>query len=110
MSDPVLRARSRVLRRNPTLAEAKLWSLLRCKQLGVKVKRQCPIGWFIVDFYIPSRKLAIEVDGISHRDKHRYDYWRSRVLLRHGIKIIRVTNEQVFKYPTLCVKYIKENL
>lgn len=49
----------------------------------------------IVDFYLPEHKLAIEIDGPSHQNPshdRRMDAWFERV---RGIKILRLTNEQV---------------
>ena len=52
------------MRKNPTPAERKLWDYLRT--FPFRVWRQRPISCFIVDFYCPKLKLAIEVDGASH--------------------------------------------
>ncbi len=49
-----------------TKAEAILWEKIRASQLGIKVKRQYGIGPYILDFYIPKIRLAIEVDGEIH--------------------------------------------
>ena len=47
-------------------AERRLWSYLRRSQMGVRVRRQHPIGHFIADFACPSIHLVIEVDGSQH--------------------------------------------
>ena len=62
--NPQLVARAREMRKNPTVAERKLWGYLR--NFPVKFWRQKPINHFIVDFYCPKLKLVIEVDGDSH--------------------------------------------
>jgi very-short-patch-repair endonuclease len=55
------------MRKEPTPAERLLWRALRSKSMGGrKVRRQVPYGRYILDFYIPSLRLAIEVDGESH--------------------------------------------
>ena len=54
-----------------TIAEIGLWMELKEKQLGAKFRRQYSVGKFVLDFYCPDRKLAIEVDGISHHDQER---------------------------------------
>ena len=60
-------ARARSFRRQPTLAEATAWSLLRGRQLlGLKFRRPQVIAGFIVDFYCASRRLALELDGAPH--------------------------------------------
>ena len=56
--------RAKSLRRECTDAETRLWSFLRRRQLcGFKFRRQVPIGDFVVDFYCPSKRLIVEVDG-----------------------------------------------
>jgi very-short-patch-repair endonuclease len=73
---------ARELRKNQTESERLLWSHLRGKQLlGVQFYRQKPIGNYIVDFFAPSAKLIIEVDGSQHgennhfqKDKNRDDF------------------------------------
>ncbi len=58
------KARRKELRNNPTEAEQKLWQYLKEKQVsGVKFRRQYSVDAYILDFYSPSLKLAIEVDG-----------------------------------------------
>ena len=64
--NPQLKERARELRKNPTLAEKKLWRALRRRQLGYEFHRQVPIDQFIVDFYCHELLLVIEVDGSSH--------------------------------------------
>ena len=62
--NPQLKTRARALRSNLTDAEQRLWSRLRGKQvLGIQFYRQRPIGNFIVDFYAPTTRLVIELDG-----------------------------------------------
>ncbi|MGC9237589.1 MAG: endonuclease domain-containing protein, partial [Thiomonas sp.] len=58
--------RARELRRNLTEAERLLWNRLRNQQLGVKFRRQAPIGPYIVDFLCPQARLIIELDGGQH--------------------------------------------
>ncbi len=87
--------RARELRKNMTPAEKKLWGCLR--HLGVSVLRQRPIDNFIVDFYIPSLKLVVEVDGDSHfsaAGKAR-DAERTSVLEGYGLQVMRFTNREV---------------
>lgn len=64
---PALRFFRKALRHNLTPAEAKLWTLLKGSQLaGRKFRRQHSVGNFILDFYCPSERLAIELDGAVH--------------------------------------------
>ena len=60
-------ARRKELRTGATLQEARLWELLRKKQLGYRFRRQQSIGWYILDFYCPEKKLAVEIDGKPHK-------------------------------------------
>jgi very-short-patch-repair endonuclease len=55
---PLFRDRARKLRREATEAERKLWSRLRYHSMGVKFRRQHPVGNFIVDFISLEAKLA----------------------------------------------------
>jgi very-short-patch-repair endonuclease len=90
------------LRNHGTSAEAALWLMLKKRQVGnYKFRRQHSIGKFVVDFYWPELKLAIELDGQPHaelaniaRDKER-DEWLNNV----GITVFRYENRWVFEYP-----------
>ncbi|NIQ04073.1 MAG: DUF559 domain-containing protein [Nitrospinaceae bacterium] len=86
------------LRNNMPPAEKALWNQLRGSQLeGYKFRRQQSIGDFILDFYCPEAKLAIEIDGDSHfgDDNEINDFERQRKIELHGIKIIRFTNIEI---------------
>jgi very-short-patch-repair endonuclease len=62
-----LKQLSRNLRRSMTDAEKLLWSKIRGKQLsGLQFYRQKIIGNYIVDFYCPRTRLAVEIDGGQH--------------------------------------------
>lgn len=88
-----LTANARSLRSSMTKEELHLWCDF-LKGLKIKVKRQRQIGNYIVDFYIPSIKLAIELDGSQHyRDKDRlYDAKRDSYLNSLNITVCRYTN------------------
>ncbi|AXH30687.1 endonuclease domain-containing protein [Francisella opportunistica] len=87
----------RKLRANQTVAERKLWSCIRKDALGVRVRRQYGVGEYIVDFYIPTLKLAIEIDGDSHftTDARQYDLVREDYMSSIGIRTIRYKNDDV---------------
>jgi len=88
----------RVLRKNQTDAERKLWSILRNRQLtGAKFRRQFPIGKYILDFYSPEHKLGIEADGGQHYEiKGKIkDQQRSKELSTLGIRIIRFSDRDI---------------
>jgi very-short-patch-repair endonuclease len=101
----------RELRNNPTKAESKLWTGLRKSQLdGRKFRRQQSIENFIVDFCCPSEKLIIEVDGGIHDNfiNNEYDFNRTEQLNKLGYKVIRFTNEEVYKSLDLVLEAIKQ--
>lgn len=84
------------MRRNPTPAEAKLWSRIRKRQLaGFKFRRQHIIAGFIVDFYCPTLELIVEVDGPIHRYQPSQDAWRTRILQARGLHVVRFSSEAV---------------
>ena len=101
--DPAVRlARCRQLRRNSTDAEAAVWTLLRAKRFaGFKFRRQYPCGPYILDFYCPARRLAIELDGGQHFEATTqiYDEQRSVYLRNCRIVVLRFPNDVVFKEP-----------
>jgi len=84
------------LRSTPTDAESRLWSRLRRKQLdGFRFRRQQPIGPYIVDFFCPSAKLVIEVDGGQHAVLENDDARRTRWLEARGCRVVRFWNNDV---------------
>jgi adenine-specific DNA-methyltransferase len=84
-----------------TAPEQKLWSLIRGKQLGVKIRRQAPIGRYIVDFLCEERKMIIELDGGQHYEPEgrRKDEKRDAYLRQNGYDILRIDNLDMLKYP-----------
>ena len=84
------------LRKNMTHEEKKLWySFL--KRLPMTVKRQHNIENYIVDFYIASKKIVIEIDGIQHlTSEHKEaDEERDKALAKWGIRVLRYSNRDV---------------
>lgn len=81
--------KARYLRHEETKAEKILWQELRNRKLDVKFRRQHPIEKFILDFYAPEIKLAIELDGSMHKESWEYDKLRTELLENQNIKIIR---------------------
>ena len=91
----LLEERAHAMRHQPTESEAKLWEALRGGQLGVRFKRQVPIGEFIVDFLAPAVKLVVEVDGGSHCGREAADARRDLKLAQLGYRVVRVKVEAV---------------
>lgn len=99
-NNPSLKKRRQELRRNQTEAEKALWRKLRNKQFyGFKFFRQYSIGMYILGFYCPTLKIAIELDGGQHAEKesHEYDELRSNYLKMQGIAVIRFWNNEVIQ-------------
>ncbi len=92
-----LRRQAKALRANMTDAERRLWYLLRAYRFnGVKIKRQAPIGPYIVDFVSFERRLIFEVDGGQHADSEA-DQRRTRWLEGEGFRVLRFWNNEVLK-------------
>jgi very-short-patch-repair endonuclease len=90
-------ARARTLRRDSTNVEMRLWQRLRNRQLGVDFRRQHPAGSFVLDFYCPSLRLAIELDGGQHTEaKHEArDQQRDRWLNERTVTVMRFWNSDI---------------
>jgi very-short-patch-repair endonuclease len=88
---------ARRLRREMTPPEARLWLALRGNRLGVKFRRQHPIGRYVLDFYCAELKLAVEVDGRGHEhpDQTRHDRARTAWLSTEGVRVVRLAAEDV---------------
>jgi very-short-patch-repair endonuclease len=87
---------AREMRGRQTDAEGLLWHVLRGRNLlGFKFRRQQPIGNFILDFYCPELKLAIELDGGQHTEHVEYDTRRTTFLQTQGIEVLRFWNNDV---------------
>ena len=90
--------RERQLRRASTDAERALWRLLRSRQLeGYKFRRQHAVGPYILDFYCPASRLAVELDGSQHytADGLADDAARTEYLRSAGIEVMRLPNNDV---------------
>ncbi len=109
---PALKAiiKARYLRREETTAEKILWQELRNRKLGIKFRRQHPIEKFILDFYVPEIKLAIELDGSSHKENKEYDTLRTEYLKSQGIKLIRFWNSEIEKDLGNVLRKIKKEI
>jgi very-short-patch-repair endonuclease len=109
---PHLKTFRKELRNHLTPAEAAFWKAVQNKKLdGRKFRRQHSVGNYILDFYCPTEKLAIELDGQVHfGDKARtYDYERRLFLEYFGIKVLRFENKLVFEDLEWVLGVIKNN-
>ena len=87
---------ARRLRGSMTEAEKRLWSRLRRGQMGVRFRRQQPIGPYVADFYCASAKLIVEVDGGQHNELRKaHDARRDAWLRGEGYSVVRFWNTDV---------------
>ena len=101
------------LRRNLTSAEAFLWKNLQKSQLdGRKFRRQHSIGPYIVDFYCPEFRVAVELDGAKHMTLmgSEEDAKRNEFLKRLNVRVIRFENRLVFESLELVLDAIRAAL
>ena len=91
MADAKSFERARAMRSALTPPELKLWVALKGQGLGVRFRRQHPVGPYILDFYCAAAKLAVEVDGDGHDDPDRIAHDRRRTvwLEGRGVRVLR---------------------
>jgi very-short-patch-repair endonuclease len=95
-----------------TPAEIFLWSFIKGKQLdGRKFRRQHSVGNYILDFYCPAEKLAIELDGAHHFTSAGFEYDEQRTLYLNSlnIRVVRFENKDVFEQTEYVIDEIKRN-
>jgi very-short-patch-repair endonuclease len=108
---PHIFEKAKMLRKNMTEAELKLWEKLKGKKmLGLRFRPQHPIDIFIADFYCHPLKLVIEIDGGIHksRDQKEYDFGREGELENWGINVIRFSNEEIENEMNRVLEDIKQ--
>ena len=84
---------AKVLRKNMTLWERKLWHLF-LKQYPIRFQRQKAIGNFIVDFYCAKARLVVELDGGGHytAEQAEKDVLRTKELENMHLTVLRICN------------------
>src|SRR5438093_11555678 len=88
--------RARRLRRESTPSEKLLWPRLRDRRFdGLKLRRQQPVGPFIVDLFCAESRVIVELDGESHVGKEAYDEAREQWLTAHGYKVLRIWDTEI---------------
>ncbi len=106
---PAMTARRRSLRRTATPAEASLWQMLRRRQAGGwRFRRQHSVGRYVLDFYCPALRLAVEVDGAIHTRPNvaAYDAVRTAWLENLGIQVVRIPNHIVLRNPAAVAQWL----
>ena len=102
----------RKLRRDMTYCERIVWIHLRKKQLGYRFLRQYSVDHFVIDFYCPKLKLAVEIDGEYHNSdsQKKYDKNREKYLEKFGITFVRIKNEEFLGNPDRAFRKIEEKI
>jgi len=97
-ASPQIFQNAKELRNNMTQSESKLWEKLNKKQfLGLRFRRQHPIGSYIADFYCHKLNMVIELDGGIHEspDQKEYDSGRAFDMKELGLTVIRFKNDEI---------------
>lgn len=111
-NNKIMKLRRKELRNNMTHAEVLLWMKLKGSALGYKFRRQTSIGSFVVDFYCPSAKLVLEIDGSVHdTQKARvYDAHRQNMIEQLGLRVLRFTNDEILDSLDTVLVRIRQHL
>lgn len=104
------RDNAKALRTGMTDAERRLWSRLRGQQLGVKFRRQHPIGSYILDFACLAPKIAIEVGGSQHLEQVDHDQRRTAWLAAQGFQILCFWANEVLSETDAVVSRVLDSL
>ena len=90
---------ARKLRREMTLPEVLLWEQLRGQKLGMKFRRQHPVGRYVADFCCMAAKLIVEIDGEAHDrgTAPARDAARDAFLADQGFEVVRMTARDVLE-------------
>lgn len=107
--NPNLKLRARQLRKAGVLSEVLFWQVVHQGHFwGIDFDRQRVIGNYIVDFYVKSLSLVVEIDGSSHEGKEEYDKERQTFLELLGLKLFRIEDYRI-KYELDAVMRELEN-
>ena len=109
-NNKILKDRRREQRKSQTPAEKLMWLYLRGKKLSdFHFVRQYSLGPYILDFYCPRIKLAIEIDGPIHDSSGAvvYDKEREAYLRGQSVKIVRFRNEEVISNTKVVIKRLE---
>lgn len=107
-----MQQRRRQLRSNMTYCEKLVWMYLRKRQMKERFLRQYSVDKYVIDFYCPKLKLAVEVDGDIHdlQDQKEYDKNRQDYLENFGINFIRIKNEELLANPDKAFARIEDEI
>ncbi len=103
-----LRGCAKGLRNGATEAERAMWYRLRAKRfMGLKFKRQKPMGHYIVDFVCMELGLIVELDGGQHAEQVAYDRRRDAWLERQGFTVLRFWNNQALGEMEAVLEFLR---
>ena len=107
-----IQKRRRLLRSNMTFSEKIVWMYLRKRQMKERFLRQYSVDNYIIDFYCPKLKIAIEIDGDVHEQEKqkKHDRVRQEYLEQIGIKFIRIKNDKLFDNPNKAFERIENKI
>ena len=101
---------AKAFRKEMTLAEKCFWNACRKHQIAnLHFRRQQIIHGFIADFYCNQLNLVVEIDGGIHEEQKDYDTLRDQIINRHGIRVLRFSNEEVMNNMDMVIKQILSN-
>ena len=100
--------RAKKLRRAMSLPEVVLLGALRKRPAGLRFRKQHPAGSYILDFFLPERRLAVEVDGECHArgDRPARDEIRDAWLRTRGVQVLRIPASAVLGDLDAVVRHI----
>ena len=106
---PIAKERAREMRNNPSVGEAWFWAAVRKDLLGFRFRRQHRVGDYFLDFYCPSAKLCVEIDGEQHAERVEADARRDAYLTERGVLTLRIPSLDLFeKERDLYSKWVDE--
>jgi very-short-patch-repair endonuclease len=101
---------ARALRAGMTDSERLLWAKLRAEQLGVKFRRQHPLGNYIADFACLAPALIVELDGSQHANQAEYDAGRDAFFESQGFAVLRFPTDAPIRNVEGVLQVIAEQL
>jgi very-short-patch-repair endonuclease len=94
--NPKLKERTKLLRKAGILSEVIFWQQVHKRKFwNIDFDRQRIIGNYIVDFYVKTLGLVVEIDGSSHDNKEEYDERREDFLKSFGLQVYRISDSRV---------------
>ena len=100
---------ARKLRRDMSPPEVMVWVHLRARKDGITFRRQHPVGSYVLDFYCPQARLAVEIDGEHHyyEEQQEKDAVRDAWLAAQGIQTLRIPGFEIMADPDEMAKQIR---